>query len=256
MHAGPRGPILAPVTYRDDDEAQRARIEELERKLDAAGVELAMLRGEKVAPSAGTRVEHSRLSGGPRKYAHEVLVPHAIDEAGYEAIAAVLRARLSLNATQVGRTLTVPGVFSLAREAEGTRIRLSADWSAMRGGVIASSVLAGFFGTAMTAGVIGDLISHGVGWHHTMVIDGALGVGVIALATTFTVGVGWLTRRKTSRNSKKLLADYEGTFAAILSLAEEHAVREVVPTRVAESAGDDAEPAHEARSREARSGTP
>lgn len=223
------------MTYRGEEDAQRARVAELEKELDAAKRKIAVLEGAGDEASPGTVIARSRISGGPTRYEREMLLPYAIDEEGYEAIAKVLRTRLRLNAAQVGRTLTVPSVFTLEREGGGTRIRLVGDWRSMPAGVVAATLLTGGFGTMMSAGAMADILSHGLGWHHSLAVDSAFTAAVVTVATTLTVGAAWLTRRSTSRNGAQLLADFDGTFAAILELAEQHAVRELPKTRVAES---------------------
>lgn len=229
------------MSYRGDDDAQRARIVELERELDAARAQIATLRGEAPGSAPGTTLEQSRVSGGPSRYVREVTLPHAITETGYEAIAKVLRERLGKNASQVGRTLTVPGTFALTREGDGVRLRLEADWRTAAGGVLASGGLAGGFGGLVSAGLLADVLNHGLGWHHTFAVDAGLTATVLALATTFTAAAAFATRRRTARGTREALAKYEGTFEAILALAAEHALREVPPTRVVADAGVESE---------------
>ncbi len=228
------------MTYRGEEEAQRARIGELERKLDAASAQIATLRGEHPGTAPGTTIEHSRVSGGSKRYVREVVLPHAVDEVGYEAIAAVLRTRLGLNASQVGRTLTVPSVFTLEREGAGTRVRLVGDWRGMPAGVLAASGLLGGFGTLVSAGLLADVLDHAQIWHQPFVDAGFAGA-VAAVAGSLVLGTGWLARRRAKRTSAQLLADHEGTFEAILALAEEHRIGAPPPTRVA-SESDAGEP--------------
>jgi hypothetical protein len=68
---------------------------------------------------------------------------------------------------------------------------------------------------------------------------------VSTLAASITLGTAWWTRRRASRTAEQRLTEYEGTFAAIVSLAEEYAARDVPQTRV------EAEPQSEAVSEEA-----
>lgn len=222
------------MTYRDDEDAQRARIEELERKLASASSEIAVLKGETHTASPGAKLRHSRVSNGPIFFEREIALPYAISELGYEAIASVLRTRLRLDAAQVGRTLVVPGVFALERAGEGTRVRLTGDWYATPVGVMAIAGMTGVGGGVVTAAALADIVTHGLGVLHSYPVD----VGLVALALgtliSVTVGTTWATRRSISKSSAQQLADYEGTFAAIVALAEEHAVRAVPPTRVAE----------------------
>ena len=226
--------MLAAGGLRDDDDAQRARIAELERKLQAASSEIAVLEGATTTTRPGAKLEHSRISNGPVFFQRDIALPYAISEVGYEAVATVLRTRLRVTVTQVGRTLTVPNVFSLERVDGGTRIRLTGDWRGMPSGVIAVTAMTAAFSGMLTAAALAELLTHGL---HTFPVE----VGFVALATglvgSLTAGVGWPTRRSVAESSRQLLAAYEGTLAAIEQLAEEHAVREVVPTRVEADAG-------------------
>lgn len=250
------------MSYRGDDEALRARVSELETKLDDAQAEIARLRGERaesVASTPGTHIDRSRVIGGPSRYERDAFVPHELDEAGYEAIAAVLRQRLGLNASQVGRTLTVPGVFSLAREEGGVRIRLAMDFSGLAGGVLAAPLLVGTFGALMSGGLMADILTHGMGWAHTVPVDLGISAAAIGLSSLAALATGVRVRRRVARTASEKLAACEGTFQAILDLAEQHAVRVRVPdTRVAEpsestSAADEAnESQSDARSARAR----
>lgn len=237
---GARLRTLRAVTYRGEEEAQRARIGELEQKLDAASAEIAVLRGEKPATAPGTKVVQSRVLGAPNRYEREVVLPYAISERGYEAIAEVLRTRLKLNAIQVGRALTVPSSFSLTRDEDGSRIRLTGDWSVLAGGVVASSVMAAVFGSIVSGGVLADVLDHAQIWHQPLV-DAGFVAAVLALATTLSLGTGALTRWRASKEARRELADHEGTFEAILALAEEHRIGAPPPTRVA-SESDAGEP--------------
>lgn len=229
------------VSYRGEDDAQRARIEELERQLDGAQQEIAALRGATAGARPGTTIAHSKISGGPSTYVREIVVPHGVSEAGYEAIASVLRTRLGLNASQVGRALTVPGSFSLTPEGDGVRIRLSADWRSFAGGVVSLTALTGTFGTLMAGGVLADVIHHGVGWQHPAA---SLAATIAVLATSLTGSAAWWSRRRASRFAHAKLADYEGTFEAIAAIAREHAIASAPKARV--ELADDAVDADEA----------
>lgn len=220
------------MSYRGEDEAQRARIEELERQLEGAQREIASLRGAAAGTQPGTTITHSKISNGPSTYVREVVLPHRLSEAGYEAIASVLRTRLGLNASQVGRALTVPGSFSLTPEGDGIRIRLSADWRSFAASVVSMTSLTAFFGTLMSGGLLADLVTHGVGWHHAASADAAFAATVVAIGASLTGTATWWSRRRASRFAHAKLADYEGTFTAILGLAEEHAERPIPRARV------------------------
>ncbi len=228
------------MSYRDEEQAQRARIEDLERKLEGAQREIASLRGARAGSQPGTTIERSKISNGPSTYVRQVVLPHGLSEAGYEAIASVLRTRLGLNAAQVGRALTVPGSFSLRPEGEGLALRLTADWRSFAAGVVSLTSMTGFFGTLMSGGLLADLATHGIGWHHAASVDAAFAATVVAIGASLTGGVAWWSRRRASRFAHAKLADYEGTFEAILAIAEQHALGGPPKTRVETDREDEA----------------
>src|SRR5690606_19605816 len=100
---------LAPVSYRDETEALRGRVQHLEDELQSAEEKIARLQGEAAPSSPGTQIVESRLIGGPARYEREELLDYEIGEEGYEKIAEVLRTRMHLtNVSQVGRSLVAP----------------------------------------------------------------------------------------------------------------------------------------------------
>jgi hypothetical protein len=240
------------MTYRGDDDAQRARIDELEQKLADANRQIATLRGEASATTEGTTIERSRLAGGPSRYVREVVLPFAISDAGYEAIATVLRSRLAMQPSQVGRALVVddrrvPGTFSLTREGDATRIRLEGDWRASRLTVVAIGTLASGASAIPSAAALADILTHGLGWHHAYSVDVAISAAVIALGSTFALAATGWARAKTAKWTTAALAKYEGTFEAILAIAEANAIREDVAKTRVEAEADEGDVAEDVR---------
>lgn len=214
------------MTYREDDDALRGRVDALEAELAAAKGEIATLRGEVVATGASAQTEHSRVLGAPSRWSRVAVLPYEIDERGYEAIAKVLHMRLGMNASQVGRTLSVPGLFTLTHESGQTRIEMQADWRGNRGAIWAVGSMSTFFGGTLAAGLLADtLVAHGA----------ASELGLIGLTAVVVLGVSSsaaaLMRRQVGGAVRTRIAACEGTFAAILALSEEHRV--VTRARVA-----------------------
>jgi Tfp pilus assembly protein FimV len=122
------------VGYRDEREALEAKVQELEDDLGEARRTIARLQGEGAAAQPGSDAPSAFLGAPPRLHLEREL-PFEVSDEGYEAIADILRARLSTpaagnmgNVGQVGRTLTFqrPGLtVRIAREPPGkTRITL------------------------------------------------------------------------------------------------------------------------------------
>lgn len=208
------------MSYRDETDSLRAKITSLEQQNAEAKRTIARLRGEAPADGAVSqqaRVRESKLAGGPVSYEHEIELPHAIDERGYEAIAKLLRERLGANATQVGKTLTVPGVFSLSHEGGVTRIRLTGRCDGLAGGVVAAGGMAAFLGGMPVLGVLADMATHGtlpqMAPFHALWIIPAIGIGI-----------GALVRRATARKTRAQLATHAGVFEAIVDVSRRHAI--------------------------------
>ncbi len=231
------------MTYRNDSDALRERVQKLEGDLASANETIERLKGETAETSPGTQIEHSRFVDGPSLFAREELLPYEISEEGYEQIADVLRTRLAAtNVSQVGRTLTVPGVFSLTREGTSTRIRMTGTWSHLKQATLAFGGLAGFFGGLMSAGVLADIANHGGPWY--------LPFFVLGIAPALAGGAMFLGRKRSAKHSKNGLEKLQGTFETILSVAQEHRVPPAVRARVEDVDADEAEEEVEAEAAE------
>lgn len=203
------------VSYRDENETLRARVGELEQKLAGAEDTIARLRGES-SDARRDDLPASLLVGEPLGIHREGELPHEITEQGFEAIAALLQSRLGLRASQVGRTLEVPGVFSLTSRDGVTRIRLSADWTMLRGAVTSGPVLVTLFGTLPLVAALLDVT------HDPATV--ALHAAWIMPLAILSAGLGM--RRVARRRAREKLAAHEGAFQAVLDLAAAHAVRD------------------------------
>ncbi|MFO0710830.1 MAG: hypothetical protein U0353_13375 [Sandaracinus sp.] len=211
--------------YRDETESLRARVNELESKLAASEEANARLRGENVSAAAASTVPDA-LVGERLHFVSEETLPFEIDEAGFEAIAALLRERRKVQPAQVGRTLTAAG-FSL-RSSEGvTHVRLETDARGLRASVLAGPPLAGLFGALPVTGLVLDLAQHAAvsPWHLAWAIPAILlggGLGMRAIA---------------ARGARNTRSAHDGVYAAIGEIAARHRVS-VAKVRV--EAPDDA----------------
>jgi hypothetical protein len=183
------------------------------------------------------------VAGGPTTYAREIELPHLVSDRGYEAIADVVRQRLGLPVAQVGRTLSAHSPtgtldhFSLtSTDAGTTKIRIDGDWRGLGLGVVAIGSLTTLFGTAATFGILADLMTHGIDWYGSADAGIARAAVTVGTALALVGGSTFFARRSASRAARRNVATHEGTFEAVLALAEKHAVRAEVPkTRVAET---------------------
>ncbi|MCZ7677795.1 MAG: hypothetical protein M5U28_03060 [Sandaracinaceae bacterium] len=146
------------MSYRDESEALRAKVQDLEGRLEDAQAAIARLRGEG-APAPANEGERSRLIGAPRRVVLERELPFEVGTEGYEAVAAVLRTRFGLAASQVGRRMTA-GPFTMSYEGGVTRLRVVLDRQYRGVGLLTGASLLGGFGTLISVGVIHDVL-HG-----------------------------------------------------------------------------------------------
>jgi hypothetical protein len=206
--------------YRDEKAALEARVGGLERDLADAQETIAALKGQRGAVREGTgrEVRRSRLLGGAPVHvelSHEL--PHEITEAGYEAIARVLRERLQLPVSQVGRTLRSDnGAFVMSYEDGTTTVRLVGNWATNPFAAPAGATVVGGFAAMMAAGVLHD-VAHVTPAH------------ALWIAPLVALPLGALIFSRVRKGSIRRLETFDGVFATILALAEEHAVE---PERV------------------------
>ncbi|MBN8615856.1 MAG: hypothetical protein J0L92_35005 [Deltaproteobacteria bacterium] len=214
--------------YRDETESLRAKVTELEEKLASAEAEAAKLRGETSAPVADT--QRDAVLGEPLHLVSEIDLPFAISDAGYEAIANLVRERRKVQVSQVGRSLTAPG-FSLTAGEGWTRLRLETDLRGLRAGVFAGASMGGIFLSLPVMGVVLDMATHmGTSpWHLAWLLPSIVagsGLGMRALA------------RRTARSGR---AGHEGVFAGIRELAEAHRATPITKVRVEQPSDVDTE---------------
>lgn len=206
--------------YRDETETLRARVTELEGKLVSAEAEAARLRGETSTPVL-PEAQRDGVVGEPLHFVSELELPFQLSEAGYEAIASLVRVRRHAQVAQVGRSLTAPG-FSLTAGEGWTRIRLETDLRGLRASAFAGPVLTGLFAGLPAVGVVLDMSSH---WgtsplHLAWLLPSVLAGGF--------VGMRALARRRATLGR----AEHEGVFAGLRELADAHRVPDATATKV------------------------
>lgn len=196
------------MAFRDEEPALRARVRDLEDRLAESEREAARLRGE------STDATDAR----PRERVHERTLPFEADEASLVAMADALRARLDVEATQVGRTLRAkrpprdaagPVMEVEVRVGEGlTSIRVVGDSSDL--GLrqwVAPGVIT--LGAALpTLGVLLDLQApiH-VAW---------------VLPSVLLASVAWV-RRSVKRQSAREAESTRGVFETLVAIASDRA---------------------------------
>ena len=219
------------MTYRDDNDALRARVEKLETDLAESRSTVERLRGE--AAPASSLVSNSRWLGVPARFERDELLPFEISDQGYERIAAILRARLNVQVSQVGRSLHAPPAFSLDREGAGTRIRMKGDWSGLAIGVPVGAFLGLLLPGMPAIAFFANAAQHGLR---------IVALQAIWAIPSIAAGASWLMRKAAARQATRGVAGMTGTFEAVLEAARAHAVG-APATRVdiADHADDEAE---------------
>ena len=231
--------------YRDEREALEAKVQELEEDLGEARQTIARLQGEGPAPVGADAP--SAFLGAPPLLHLERELPFEVSDEGYEAIADILRARLSTPAVgtvgQVGRTLTFqrPGLtVRIAREPEG-KTRITLDDNHQGFGVLlgVGTMGATFFGLVPVIALLKALAF----------TPAALIVALPLLILTCYAPLRALVSRLVMRERAKR--------AAVIEVIAETAARHVRPTRAriavpAAEAGEEAGASeHEAEEAEA-----
>ncbi len=196
--------------YRDEKASLRARVAELEGELATKDEEIARLKGsvEDGAPDGS----ESKVLQAPLSVVHERTLGHVVGSEGLEAIADVLRQRLRLEVTQVGRTLRgKQGTlsFELAMVDGQTRIRLEATYTDRRNGVFVGAPMGGTMATFFAGGILASLGAAPV----------VMATGLALVAGVSVAGLVRLIRGVVQKEQ----ANVAGTFEAVLALAAEHA---------------------------------
>lgn len=206
------------MTYRDENDALRAKVAELEGELDASRAKVAELSG--MAPRAGgtdgETLGAATSLGVPRSIQQQVTLDFVVDPAGYEAIAAILRERLRVPSSQVGQTLsTANDSFRLEVRDGQTVVTLRQDFTdGVRGAWVLTLLPAAFIGIVTSA------LIHDIGH----VGDAAAFANMLWAVPAAGLGLSALVRPYTRRRVEEELQKQRGTFAAVLEAARAHRV--------------------------------
>ncbi len=228
------------VTYRDENDALRAKVAELEGELEASRAKVAELSGTgpRAGGTDGETVEAATSLGVPSSIRQQVTLDFVIAPAGYEAIATLLRDRLRVPSSQVGQTLaTANDSFRLEVRDGRTVVTLRQDFSdGVRGAWVLTLLPAAFIGIVTSA------LIHDIGH----VGDAAAFANMLWAVPAAGLGLSALVRPYVRRRVEEELQKQRGTFAAVLEAARAH---RVAPPKVrVESAVDEAleDPAEDA----------
>lgn len=200
--------------YRDEKASLRARVAELETDLAHKDELIARLEGGRADPERPD-VARSTLLDAPLAVRLEQTLDHTIDVDGLEAIAAVLRERLGLAVSQVGRTVRGKlGTLEVDLTMAGgqTHIRLEGTYHDRRNSLFIVVPSAGLLASILAASLLALL---GVA-SAPMLRGVALIGGVLA-----PLGLLKFVRRVMKREQ----ANLAGTFEAVLALADKHAAQ-------------------------------
>ncbi|MCA9616429.1 MAG: hypothetical protein KC586_26915, partial [Myxococcales bacterium] len=197
------------MAFRDEEGALRARVEDLEQRLEASEREVARLRGEDAEASSSGRVVMERV------------LPFVLDDAGRVALAEAVHARVGVDVTQVGRVLRVRRVSTAdvleleveVREEDGrTVVSVSSDARDLKARRWITPGVITAFSALPIFGVLLDLQASGVPlWHAAWALPS------VALAS------GWWTRRRVDAKAEAHTRATRGLFETLVSVAETHA---------------------------------
>ncbi len=202
--------------YRDETDPLRARVQQLEEELSSARDTIARLQGE-TAEAELLIDEPGWFSGVPPQLSLQRELPFEVTDAGYEAIAELLRARLGAagQVSQVGRTLSyqIPGIqLKITRPAKGrTLVRVGADHRGTGALLGLSTVGAVFIGLAPLVAIL-----KGLGFTPVSLVVAL----PLLLAASFS-GLRALLRRQVYKSRAKLA----GVLESVAEIAAQHAQR-------------------------------
>lgn len=215
------------MTYRDENDALRARVSELEEQLQASNAKVAELSGQapKEAVTEGETLGAPTSLGAPSSLVLERWLDLTPTTEGYEVIARIVRERLGLEARQVGQSLLTKGDrFTLEVKGGRTRIRLAADWRDRSSGAWVASGLVAALGGLGVAAVLHDTLHLG---------DAMAAANLLWAAPALAVAARAFFGPRARALVQRELEASRGAFAAVLEAAAQHRVEPAVRARVA-----------------------
>lgn len=197
------------MAFRDEEPALRARVRDLEDRLAESEREAAKLRGESM----------ESVDARPSERVHERTLPFVVDEAALVAMADALRARLGLEATQVGRTLRAkrPRRDAAGRPAMEVEVRVGDGETSIR--VVGDSsdlglrqwVAPGVITLGAALPTLGILLDVQAPIHAAWILPSVL-----------LASVAWV-RRSVRRQSVREAESARGVFETLVAIASERA---------------------------------
>lgn len=227
------------MSYRGDQEALQQRVEALESELATAKEKIAELSGAEptIAAGSGETLGARSSIGAPTSVRIEKVIAGELSSRGFEAVAALLRERLKLEAAQVGARME-----TLARRAPGARVEVAVRdgkthlllEQSFAGRATGAWIFAGLF--ALMAGVIAGAFGHDL-FHLSDAMSFVQALWAAPLVGTLAA---LLLRPHVRKNVETELANDRGAFAAIAQVVEEDCARGA-RVRVQSVETDDAE---------------
>jgi hypothetical protein len=192
-------------------------VEQLQGELDTSKKVIARLEG-KASELPVQEPQHSRALGVPLEWRLERTLPYELGDEGYEAMAALLRARLpGGKASQVGRTLTYDlplAEVKVARDSAGKTVVALRGFTPTRASGL--GVVTGML-TFLSLVVVGGVLA-GLGQHPSNILWAfPLTIAVVAPGA-------WKALRGSARRAiERQRQEQIGAFEALLAVAEQHA---------------------------------
>jgi hypothetical protein len=205
--------------YRDDNAALQAKVAELEGELAATRAHVDRLKG---GGSDEKRRKKDSLVGAPVRHVDGLELDGVVSDAGCEAIARVIEARLGLRTSTAAGTVKGQAVgwtaaegkkaFTLERAGDTTTLRLETDAQALPIVVALGPVLGGLSSLPFALWQMNLL------HHFEPGEDLWTTVGIAAISTVLG---GWLTRGWAKRRALALEQAHDGAWATVTEIATE-----------------------------------
>jgi hypothetical protein len=229
------------VAYRDENEALRSRVRELERELAASEGRVQRLLGKSGAPKRAFTADS--IVGEAVHRVDEVTLDAPLDDAGLDAIQRVVEARLGHAVVREGRELRgtrirlaaladrSDGAFALTTNEHGTWLRLESDLGRLPIVVPLGPVL----------GVLTSLPLIVWQMHRLHHFQPAVGMGfTMTVLVVSMILATVVVRAFAKRLARRAREAHDGAWATVLELARDHALPRARVEVIAE------EPTHEA----------